>query len=89
MKKEIKHRRREGHCSLYITTKSIWSLLQQQGPLPMKVLAAQTCKRRCYDVIAVLEAVGKIERVEGGKIKIVEPMFNDEEIDSMIFKCHV
>ncbi len=84
-----KQKRSRKETSLYHSTKHIWSLIEKEGPVPIRTLAAQTCKRRCYDVIAVLEAIGKIERTEDGLIQVAEPLFNDEEIDCLIFSCQI
>lgn len=50
--------------SLFQLTKQVIDILQtKHGPVTMKELADLLCKRRCYDIILVLEAVGKVERV--------------------------
>jgi hypothetical protein len=54
----------ENTRSLYSVTKRIVEILQNaDGPICLKDLAHITCKRRCYDVILVLAAIGKVERV--------------------------
>ena len=78
--------------SLYKITKKIVKLLKSKnGPVNVNDLSNLTCKRRCYDVILVLEAIGKVERC-GKKLvqwcakSSVSDPFDDDFIDQKIFE---
>ena len=43
----------------------------KNGPVSIKELGAATCKRRCYDVIQVMEAAGSVRRLNNSQIELV------------------
>lgn len=65
-KKEVKKHEGRGK-SLSIITKEVIDILKKaEAPISIKDLGDITCKRRCYDVLLVLEALGIINRLKKG-----------------------
>lgn len=63
---------RKGESALSEVTRLVVTQLKMNGrPMLVKELANITCKRRCYDVILVLEAVGLVERKDKNAVEWV------------------
>jgi hypothetical protein len=58
--------------SLSNVTIQIMDILKSKKEIDIKELSHITCKRRCYDVVLVLEALSIIERKSKGFIKLIE-----------------
>ena len=71
--------------SLKLVTEQIVDILKNSGrAIVLSELMHITCKRRCYDVILVLEALGLVKRVEKKLVEWTEkaPEFDDSAISS-------
>lgn len=71
--------------SLKVVTEQIVDILKHSGrAITLAELGHITCKRRCYDVILVLEALGLVKRVAKKSVEWNEktPEFDDSAISS-------
>lgn len=71
--------------SLKRVTQQIVAYLKQHKIVKMKDLVQFTCKRRCYDVVLVLEAVGLLTRVERNTVAWLTPDDIDDAAISETF----
>ncbi len=70
---------------LFDTTQIIVNYLKQQhGPVKVSDLAKMTCKRRCYDVLIVLKAIGKVRHIKKNMIEWVRDEISDNFDDEII-----
>lgn len=69
--------------SLKVVTQQIVDLLRDSGrTVVLQELSNITCRRRCYDVILVLEALGLVERVARKSVRWKTPEFDESAISS-------